>query len=85
MSRFFKITQVKSAIAMPEKYQQNLIRLGLKRIGQTVYHEITPQQAGMIAKVKELVAVELTEEKLSKAQMRDQRRSDPGFTVIKKV
>lgn len=84
MSQFYKVTQLKSAIALPAIYKENLVKLGLLRRGQTVYHDITPQQAGMIAKVKELVKVELVSEKLTKEQMRNQRRSDPGFTVEKR-
>ncbi|GME95016.1 hypothetical protein B5S28_g931 [[Candida] boidinii] len=82
--KFFKVTQLKSSIALPEKTQDTLRRLGLHRRHQTVYHKITPQQAGMIATVKELVQVELTEESQTKDEMRIERKSNPGFTVESK-
>lgn len=81
MPNFFKITQVKSAISMPQKKKDTLLRLGLHKRHQTVYQKITPQQAGMIAAVKELVSVELAEEPQTKQQMREARKSDPGFVV----
>ena len=48
---------------------------------QTVFHEVSPQVAGQIMKVKELVAVSEVEEKRSKAEMREARQSDPGYYV----
>ncbi|ODV96061.1 hypothetical protein PACTADRAFT_49479, partial [Pachysolen tannophilus NRRL Y-2460] len=81
MSQFFKITQLKSTIALPQKYKDTMARLGLKKRGSVVFHNITPQQAGMIATVKELVKVELVDEKLSNESLRALRRSNPGFTI----
>ena len=50
-----------------------------------MYHAITPQQAGQIARVKELVKVELAPEYKDKLQMRNERKSIPGFVVVKKA
>ncbi|KAG7817963.1 hypothetical protein KL909_005146 [Ogataea angusta] len=83
--KYFKVTQLRSAIALPQKKKDTLLRLGLHRRHQTVFHRICPQQAGMIATVKELVKVELADEMLTKDEMREQRKSDPGFTIEKAV
>ena len=48
---------------------------------QTVFHQVHPQVAGQIMKVKELVAVSEVEERESKEEMRDARRPDPGYYV----
>ncbi|VEU20069.1 DEKNAAC100046 [Brettanomyces naardenensis] len=82
--KFFKVTQLKSTIAVPIKKKQTLQRLGLHKRHQVVYQKITPQQAGMIASVKELVKVELSVEEKSKDQLREERKSDPGFVVVSK-
>ena len=53
-----KITQVRSTIRRPEPQKRTMVALGLKRIGQTVEHEVTPQIRGMVTKVKHLVTTE---------------------------
>ena len=52
-----KIKQVKSRIKCPAVQKRTLDALGLKRIGQVVEHQATPQILGMIAKVRHLVTV----------------------------
>lgn len=82
--KFFKVTQLKSTIGLPNLYKETLQTLGLRRRNQTVYHKITPQQAGQIARVKELVKVELSPVFKNKVQMREERKSEPGFSIISK-
>tara|TARA_B100000508_G_C11406450_1_gene251029 strand:- start:625 stop:804 length:180 start_codon:yes stop_codon:yes gene_type:complete len=53
-----KITKVRSEINRPESQKRTLIALGLKKIGQTIEHEDTPNILGMIKKVNHLVSVE---------------------------
>ena len=53
-----KITQVRSTIRRPEPQKRTMVALGLKRIGQSVEHEATPQIRGMVTKVKHLVTTE---------------------------
>jgi len=53
-----KVTQVKSAIKKPQNQKRTLEALGLKRIGQVVEHDDTPNILGMINKVKHLVSAE---------------------------
>lgn len=47
----------------------------------TVYHPVSPQVAGQIMMIKELVAVSEVDTALTKAEMRDKRRPDPGFYI----
>ncbi len=53
-----KLTQVKSTIDRPERQRRTLEALGLRKINASVEHEVTPQIAGMIQKVKHLLKVE---------------------------
>ena len=52
-----KIKKVKSAIKKPSNQKKTLLALGLKKIGQIVEHQDTPNILGMINKVKHLVTV----------------------------
>jgi hypothetical protein len=52
---------------------------------QTVYQPATLDAAGQIMKVKELVDVQEVEEKMTKEQMREARRPDPGFWVERRA
>lgn len=53
-----KVTKVKSAINRTKNQKRTLEALGLKKIGQTVEHDDTPNILGMINKVNHLVSVE---------------------------
>tara|TARA_R110002020_G_scaffold62599_1_gene167274 strand:+ start:296 stop:475 length:180 start_codon:yes stop_codon:yes gene_type:complete len=53
-----KVTKVKSAINRTKNQKRTLEALGLKKIGQVVEHENTPNILGMINKVNHLVSVE---------------------------
>ncbi|KAA3623447.1 MAG: 50S ribosomal protein L30 [Flavobacterium sp.] len=53
-----KVTKVKSAINRTKNQKRTLEALGLKKIGQTVEHDDTPNILGMVNKVKHLVSVE---------------------------
>jgi len=53
-----KVKQVKSGIKRPQNQKRTLEALGLRRIGQVVEHEDTPNILGMIDKVKHLVSTE---------------------------
>ena len=52
-----KIKQVNSRIKCPAVQKRTLDALGLKRIGQVVEHQATPQILGMVTKVRHLVTV----------------------------
>ena len=51
-----KVTKQKSAINRTQRQKRTLIALGLKKIGQTIEHEATPNILGMVNKVKHLVS-----------------------------
>lgn len=53
-----KVTKQKSAINRTKRQKLTLEALGLKKIGQTVEHEATPNILGMVSKIKHLVSVE---------------------------
>lgn len=53
-----QVKQVKSAIKRPQDQKRTLEALGLRRIGQVVEHDDTPNILGMINKVKHLVSTE---------------------------
>lgn len=53
-----KVKKVKSAIKRTQRQKRTLEALGLKKIGQVVEHDDTPNILGMVKKVKHLVSVE---------------------------
>lgn len=53
-----KVTQVKSSIGRNPRQKATLQSLGLRRIGHSREHQLTPQIEGMINKVNFLVQVE---------------------------
>ena len=53
-----KVTKTRSAINRTQNQKRTLEALGLKKIGQTVEHDATPNILGMVSKVKHLVSVE---------------------------
>lgn len=82
---FFRITLHRSAIGLPRRTRGVLAALGLRKRSQTVFHPVSPQSAGMILKVKELVKVDEVDRALTPKEMRDERRPEPGFWIEKAV
>lgn len=82
---YFRITLLRSAIALSSKTQGTLAALGLRKRMSTVYHPVTQSVAGMIMRVKELVDVHEVEKPLSKAEQRELRKPDPGYFVEKRA
>lgn len=76
---FFKITLIRSAIGLPQKTKGVLAALGLTKRMRTVYLPVSPDVAGQVMKVKELVAVSEVQHKLNRREMREARRPDSGF------
>ena len=58
MAARLKITQIKSKISEKQNQRDTLRSLGLKKIGQSVVREDTPQVRGYIRAVAHLVTVE---------------------------
>ena len=52
-----KVTQVKSAINIPQRQKLTLQALGLGKLNRTVEHEATPQILGMVKKVEHMVKI----------------------------
>lgn len=82
---FYKITLSRSLIGVPHTTKTIVKSLGLGKRGSMIYRRVTPACAGALAKIKDLVNVEVTENKLSKFEQRELRKSNPGFTVEKRV
>lgn len=78
---FFRITLIRSAIGLPRKTQGVLKALGLRKRMRTVFQPVSPQVAGQIMKIKELVAVSEVEKSLTVSEMRERRKPDPGFYI----
>lgn len=53
-----KVTQVKSVIDRSKRQKDTMKALGIKKMHQSVVHEVTPQILGMVRKVDHLVVVE---------------------------
>ncbi|MEZ4947900.1 MAG: 50S ribosomal protein L30 [Saprospiraceae bacterium] len=53
-----KITQVKSVIDRPKKQKDTIAALGLRRMHQSVEHDVNPQIMGMVNKVSHLLKIE---------------------------
>ncbi|EJD06500.1 uncharacterized protein FOMMEDRAFT_17039 [Fomitiporia mediterranea MF3/22] len=84
---YYKITLTRSAISLGTRKQATLASLGITRRMQTVFHPHSPEFAGKILAVKELVHVENVnkEEVKSQSEMRRLRRPQKGFEVVKKL
>lgn len=76
---------MRSGIGMPLKTQGVLHALGLRKRMTTVYHPVSQSVAGQIMRIKELVDVKEVESPMSKAQMREARRPDPGYYVERRA
>ena len=85
MGAFFRITLMRSAIGLPAKSSGVLRALGLRKRLRTVYHPVTPDVAGQIFAVKELVDVQEVDQALTPAEMKDLRRPDPGFYIERRI
>lgn len=78
---YFKVTLMRSAIGLPARITGTLNALGLRKRMRTVYHPMTPDVAGQIMRVKELVDVQVTERALTHSEIRQLRKPDPGYYI----
>ena len=80
----FKITLRRSALSLGDKIKGTLKALGIHRRFQTVYFPHSPEVAGKILKVKELVEVENVPRHLvlTKREQRQQRKSPRGYKIV---
>ncbi|KAH9933593.1 uncharacterized protein BXZ73DRAFT_77217 [Epithele typhae] len=79
----YRITLHRSAIGLPTRFKDTLVALGIHRRLQTVYHRHTPDIAGKILKVKELVTVENVPASAvrTKLEQRLERKAPRGYEV----
>ncbi|KAG8683580.1 hypothetical protein FRC11_013348, partial [Ceratobasidium sp. 423] len=80
----FRITLRRSAIGLPKPSKRTLEALGIHRRGATVFQKHSPEAAGKILRVKELVEVENVPESevKTKQEMRQERKAVRGYSVI---
>ena len=80
----FRVTLRRSGISLGKRVQGTLAALGLRRRMQTVYHSHTPEAAGMILSVKELVEVQNVPASAVRTagQQRKERKALRGFVVV---
>lgn len=81
---YYKITLTRSAIALGARKKGTLVSLGLHRRLQTVFHPHSPEFAGKILAVKELVKVENVPKEAvrTKTEQRQERRPSQGFEIV---
>ncbi|EPS93531.1 hypothetical protein FOMPIDRAFT_131207, partial [Fomitopsis schrenkii] len=77
----YRITLRRSAISLPSNIKGTLVALGIHRRMQTVYHRHTPDIAGKILRVKELVQVENVPASAvrTKTEQRQERKAVRGY------
>ncbi|KAL3427184.1 ribosomal protein L30 [Phlyctema vagabunda] len=68
-------------IGLPKRTQGVLKALGLRKRMKTVFYPVTPEVAGQIMKVKELVAVREVEKAMTKEELKDERRPEAGYYI----
>ncbi|PPQ83975.1 hypothetical protein CVT25_000521 [Psilocybe cyanescens] len=80
----FKITLRRSAISLGDKIKGTIKALGIHRRFQTVYFPHSPEAAGKILRIKELVEVENVPTHLvkTKQQQRQERKAPRGYKVV---
>jgi large subunit ribosomal protein L30 len=76
--KVLKIKQVKSVVGCIYSHRDTVRSLGLRRIGQTVYHQDVPQIRGMIHSVNYLLSWELVDKIPEPAP-----KPAKGYTIIK--
>ncbi|KAJ1917895.1 39S ribosomal protein L33, mitochondrial [Mycoemilia scoparia] len=77
--KLWKITLMRSTIGLPPKTRKNVKALGLYSRGMVIYRPICNELAGIILKIKELVKLELVDERLP-----IKNPAPKGYEVIRK-
>jgi large subunit ribosomal protein L30 len=77
--KLLKITQVRSVNGAIYAHRSTVRALGLRKIGQTVYHNDTPQVRGMVHSVNYMVSLEEVSEKPK--EIIKEKKS--GYKVVK--
>jgi ribosomal protein L30/L7E len=79
----YRITLRRSGLRLPEKIGRTLRVLGLTRKDRTVFHPFTPNTAGAILGVKELVEVRLVDWKQMAAEMKRGKGGNQGWEQVR--
>ncbi|TQS35043.1 hypothetical protein Golomagni_04547 [Golovinomyces magnicellulatus] len=82
---YFRITLLRSGIGLTKRTKGVLRALGLRTRMKTVFLPVSPEAAGQIMRVKELVSVAEVEKELTREELKAERRPDPGFFIEKAV
>ncbi|OMJ22089.1 hypothetical protein AYI70_g3090 [Smittium culicis] len=61
--KLYKIKLIRSLIGTKPIVRKNALAIGLKRTGNTVFHPVTNEMAGIILRIKELVSIQLVDSK----------------------
>lgn len=75
----YRITLKRSPLGLPEKIHKALITLGLQKKDRTVFHPFSPNTAGSILRVKELVHVRLVDWETMAKEMKVGKGENEGF------
>lgn len=78
----YRVTLKRSALRLPEKIQRTLVALGLTRKDRTVFHPVSPDAAGLVLGVKELVDVRLVDWDTMAVEMRRGKGAHHGWKVV---
>lgn len=82
---YYRIHLYRSFIGLPRTIGKTCEALGLSKTGKVVYKKVSPQSAGQIVKIKELVKVDLVESLETEKIEILSRKSDPGYKVISRT
>lgn len=80
---FFRITLLRSGIGLTKRTNGVLRALGLRKRMKTVFLPVSPEIAGQVMKVKELVSVTEVEKALTIDELKAERKPHPGFYIEK--
>jgi large subunit ribosomal protein L30 len=77
-------TLTRSGISLSKKVQRTLLALGFHKRFQTVYFPHSPEVAGKILRIKELVHVENVSQDMvmTKKQQRQARKAIRGYKIV---
>lgn len=82
---FYRIQLYRSFIGMPQTIRDTCKAIGLSKRGSVVYKKVSPQIAGQVVKIKELVRVNLVESLETQQVELQSRKSSSGYKVVGKA
>lgn len=79
----YRIKQTRSTIGLPPVIRANIQSLGLKKRNQIVYQTVTPSTAHKLARVKEIIKVDLVSRRKSPQELAKDRKFASGYELIR--